>query len=55
MKTKPELSETKLEQLNRQPVIETTLSKSQDCKWLIHRTVITDIKPIAYYEKVLED
>lgn len=49
-----ELSEKKLDQLKRQPLLETNVSKSADGKWIIFRTVITDIKPVAYYEKVLE-
>ena len=48
------LSETKIEQLNKQPVIESTVTKSEDGKWVIHKTVITDIKPVTYFEKVLE-
>ncbi|MCK5605614.1 hypothetical protein KAR91_27215 [Candidatus Pacearchaeota archaeon] len=49
-----ELSEKKLEQLKKQPILETNVSKSEDGKWLIFRIVITDIKPVAYYEKMLE-
>ena len=49
-----ELSEKKLEQLKKQPILETSVSKSEDGKWVIFRTVITDIKPVSYYEKVLE-
>lgn len=36
------------------PLIETHISKSKDGKYIIHKTVITDIKPVAYYEKVLQ-
>ena len=44
------------EQENRnQPILETQVSKSKDGKFVIHRTVITDIKPIGYFKKVLED
>ncbi len=54
-KTEPtELSQTKIEQLNKQPVLETSVSKSEDGKWLIHKTIITDIKPVSYFEKVLK-
>jgi len=49
-----ELNQRKLEQLNKQPVLETTIKKSEDGKWVIHRTIITDIKPISYLEKVLQ-
>ena len=48
-----ELSQTKIEQLNKQPVLETSITKSEDGKWLIHRTIVTDIKPMSYFEKVL--
>jgi len=49
-----ELSQTKVEQLNRQPILETSISKSEDGKWLIHKTIITDIKPVTYFEKALK-
>ena len=37
-----------------QPIVETKINKSKDGKWIIFKTIITDIKPISYYEKVLE-
>lgn len=52
--TVSELSQTKIDQLNKQPVLETSISKSEDGKWLIHKTIITDIKPVSYFEKVLK-
>ena len=48
-----ELSQKRLEQLQRAPIVETSMTKSQDGKWLIHRTSITDIKPVSYVDKVL--
>jgi len=51
---KNELSQTKIEQLQRQPIIETTISKTKDAKWVVFKTIITDIKPVKYYEKMLE-
>ena len=51
---KSELSQTKIEQLNKQPILETSVSKSDDGKWMIHKTVITDIKPVSYFEKALQ-
>ncbi len=47
------LSNTKIEQLSKQPIIESSVSKSEDGKWVIHRTIVTDIKPISYFEKVI--
>jgi len=48
------LTSQKVEQLSRQPVLETQVQKSQDGKWIVHKTIITDIKPVAYFEKVLK-
>ena len=48
-----ELSEKKVEQLNKQPIVETSIRRSEDGKWVVHKTTITDIKPISYFEKVL--
>ncbi len=43
------------EKLEKQPVIETRISKSEDGKWILHKTIITDIKSVNYYDKVFED
>lgn len=48
-----ELTQLKIEQLNKQPILETSVQVSEDGKWLMHRTIITDIKPVSYFEKVL--
>ena len=48
-----ELSAVKIQQLNKQPIIESNSTVSKDGKWLIQRTTITDIKPVSYFEKVL--
>lgn len=63
MKTKPttpenaqrnlELTPLKIEQLNKQPILETSISISKDKKWVLYKTTITDIKPISYFEKVM--
>ena len=49
-----ELTPSKIEQLNKMPIVESSVSKSDDGKWIIHRTTITAIKSINYYKKVLE-
>ena len=36
------------------PILETHIGKSKDGRYIIHKTVITDIKPVKYYEKVIE-
>ena len=37
------------------PKIETFVQRSKDGQYILHRTVITDIRPVLYYEKVLEN
>lgn len=49
-----ELSKTKIEQLNKMPIIESTVGKSDDGKWVIQKTIITSIKPVKYFEKMFE-
>lgn len=48
-----ELTQRKIEQLNRQPIIETLINKSADGKWVTVKTTITDIRSIKYFEKVM--
>ena len=43
----------KMEYENK-PIVETQLSMSNDKKYVIHKTIITDIKPVKYWEKVME-
>ena len=35
------------------PIVESQITKSKDGKYMIHRTVITSIKPTKYYEAVM--
>ncbi len=48
-----DLSNNKEEQLRKQPIIEAKYFLSEDGKYLVHKTITTDIKPLAYMEKVL--
>ena len=50
-----EMSERKVQDLEKQPIIENSWFKSTDKRWLVHKTTITDIKPVGYMAKVLED
>lgn len=50
-----ELTSAKIEQLNKMPIVESSVSKSDDGKWIIHKTIITSIKSIKYYQKMLEN
>jgi hypothetical protein len=47
------LSNTKEDQLRKQPIIEAKYFVSEDGKYFVHKTITTDIKPVAYMEKVL--
>ncbi len=49
-----ELTPTKIEQLNKMPIVESIVTKSDDGKWVIQKTIITSIKSIKYYQKMLE-
>lgn len=48
-----ELSERKIEELKKQPIIENQFWQSKDGEWIIHETRIVDIKPINYVKKVV--
>jgi len=54
MEEKLELSEKKVEELQKQPIIESSMFKSMDGKWFIHKTTTTTIKPVTYVEKIME-
>ena len=47
------LTNKREEQLKAMPIIKSTVGKSKDGKYIVHRTVITHIKPTAYYDAVL--
>ena len=49
------IGDAKLEQLKKMPAIESQVFKSRDGKFIVHRTTITDIKPVAYFHAVLEN
>lgn len=47
------LTKKKEERLKRMPNIETRLRKSKDGKYLINQTIITHVRPLDYYEAIL--
>ena len=49
------IGDKKLEQLKKMPAIETQVFKSRDGKFIVNKTTITDIKPVAYFHAVLEN
>ncbi len=48
------LSNKQEEHLKKMPYIETRIEKSKDGKFIINRTIITNVRPVAYYEAVLQ-
>ena len=49
-----ELHPRKIDDINRQPKIETRIYLSKDGKWVIHKTIFTDFKPRSYIEIMME-
>ena len=47
------LTNKKEEQIRKMPLIESHFSKSKNGKYLIHKTTITTIRPVQYFEKVI--
>lgn len=47
------LTNKKEEQIRKMPLIESHFSKSKNGKYLVHKTTITTIRPVQYFEKVL--
>lgn len=48
------LTNKKEEQLKKMPGIECTIGRSKDGRFVIHRTIITHVKPSAYYRAVMD-
>ena len=43
----------RLEQLKKMPLIESRVYKTKDERFIVHKTIISQVKPIQYYEAVL--
>ncbi|MCB9358546.1 hypothetical protein H6503_01320 [Candidatus Woesearchaeota archaeon] len=48
------LSEKKVEHLKKMPLIQTRIRRVQDSNLILHQTIISDIRPIEYYEAVVD-
>ncbi len=48
------LTNTKEDQLRKMPIVQARVFKSKNGKFLVHKTIITDIKPLEYYKVVFE-
>ena len=49
------LGEKKIEQLKKMPLIESKVFKTPDNRFIVHRTIISQVKPVEYYKAVLEN
>lgn len=49
------LTKNQQQKMKKMPIIESKVRKSKDGKYLVHQTEITTIKPIQYYETILDD
>jgi len=54
MSTKEKLTEAKIKQLKKMPLIQTRVRRLKDSNLIVHQTVISDIRPIEYYEAVVD-
>ena len=48
------LTTKKIEQLKKMPLIQTRIRRIKDSNLILHQTIISDIRPIEYYEAVVD-
>lgn len=48
------LTNKREEELKNMPKLDCKIMKSKDGRYMIHKTIITHIKPIAYYDAVMQ-
>lgn len=48
------LSNKKEEQLKKMPRVESRIFLSKNGRYIVQRTIISSIKPVEYYKKILE-
>ncbi len=49
-----QLSKRKTEHLKKMPLIKTRIRRIKDSNLILHQTIISDIKPIEYYEAIVD-
>ncbi|MCF7866019.1 hypothetical protein K9L67_01120 [Candidatus Woesearchaeota archaeon] len=49
------LTNKKEEQLRQMPIVNTKITKSKDGKYLIHKLEFVTIRPMAYYDAIIQD
>lgn len=48
------LSEKKVEQLKKMPLVQTRIRRIKESNLILHQTIISDVRPIEYYEAVVD-
>lgn len=48
------LTNKKIEQLKKMPLIQTRIRRLKDSNLILHQTIISDLRPIEYYEAVVD-
>ncbi|MBU0980858.1 MAG: hypothetical protein KJ709_08705 [Nanoarchaeota archaeon] len=49
------LSEKKVAQLKKMPMIESKVFKTPDSRFVVHKTIISQVKPVEYYQAILDN
>jgi len=49
-----DLTKKKVEQLKKMPLIQTKIRRLKDSNLILHQTIISDLRPIEYYEAVVD-
>ena len=49
------LTNKKEQQLRKMPIVQTVIRRSKDGRFLIHKVIMTTIRPIAYYKAILDN
>ena len=44
----------KIEQLKKMPLLQTRIRRLKDSNLVLHQTIISDIRPLEYYEAVVD-
>ena len=48
------LTDKKIEQLKKMPLIQTRIRRLKESNLILHQTIISDVRPIEYYEAVVD-
>jgi hypothetical protein len=49
-----DLTKKKIEQLKKMPLMQTKIRRLKDSNLILHQTIISDLRPIEYYEAVVD-